>query len=330
MVANRHVRAALKAVGGIGAQAKFFGSGAHILRLEAGALQEDIDRLFLDFRIEPPHHSGQSRRAGLIGDHLHLAAQNMLFIIKRRELLTLGSPPNHNDRPGRSFGGSEQVIIKGVKRLARLEHHEIGHVHDVIDAAQADLLQSFPKPVGAGAHLDTADHPRHVARTELRLFQTDIDIFFDRLGSVAQRLQRFIRDTGDTQRLTAQGAHLACNPDHAVPVGPVGGHLHIIDHIFFPHAQVLGKWLAHLRILRQYQEPLMVLRESQLPAAAHHPLTFHAAQLAHLDGKGLFRRLLLRHHAARQRHRHFVAGLEIPGAADNGPLLAAIKNAVDR
>ena len=77
---------------------------------------------------------------------------------------------------GRAFGLSaplccDQMIIERVQRLADLQHHVVRHVHDVVDAADADLLQRVAQPVRAGANLHAVHHARRVARTQLRILE---------------------------------------------------------------------------------------------------------------------------------------------------------------
>ena len=40
-----------------------------------------------------------------------------------------------------SAATGDEMIIKRVQRLADFEHHVIRHVHDVVDAADADFFQ---------------------------------------------------------------------------------------------------------------------------------------------------------------------------------------------
>ena len=44
-----------------------------------------------------------------------------------------------------------------MKRLAHLEHHVVGDIHDVVDRTKTDGLETLTKPVGAGSDLDAFD-----------------------------------------------------------------------------------------------------------------------------------------------------------------------------
>ena len=44
----------------------------------------------------------------------------------------------------------DEMIIKGVQWLADFQHDEIGHVHDVVDAADADFFQRRRSQSGLG------------------------------------------------------------------------------------------------------------------------------------------------------------------------------------
>src|SRR6476469_537767 len=75
--------------------------------------------------------------------------------------------------------------------------------------------------------------------------------------------------------------------------------------------------LADLCFRRKNQEPVTVLRQSQLARATEHSLRLHAAELARFDLE------IAHEYRARQRERNFVADLVILRAANDLALLAA-------
>src|SRR5437773_10155083 len=44
------------------------------------------------------------------------------------------------------------VAVKCMRRLAKLQHHEVRHVDDVVDRANADTLNFRAQPLRAGTH----------------------------------------------------------------------------------------------------------------------------------------------------------------------------------
>ena len=82
-----------------------------------------------------------------------------------------------------------------------------------------------------------------------------------------------------------------------------------------PGAQVVGERAPDLevRVLArpEHQDPLVVLGQPELAARAQHPVRDHATQPPLLDLE------LPRQHGAHRGERNHVAGLEIPGAADD-------------
>ena len=62
------------------------------------------------------------------------------------------------------------MVIERMEGLACLEHHEVGHVHDIVDAADADLFERRAQPIGTRTDLHPAHDPGDVARTQVRVF----------------------------------------------------------------------------------------------------------------------------------------------------------------
>ncbi len=122
----------------------------------------------------PAHNSGQRKGFGFVGNQEHVNRERALLAVQSRELFTGRGAPNDNGSLAASAPG-EPVAVKRVERLAGFEHHEISHIHHVVDAAQTDLLQSVLQPVGAGPNLHAADHARGVTGTKLGVVDADGD-----------------------------------------------------------------------------------------------------------------------------------------------------------
>ena len=95
---------------------------------------------------------------------------------RRMTIVGQASPPVRGRRD--ACPTLEQVIIKRVQRLADFEHHVVGHIHHVVDAADADLLQRALQPIRARGDLHAAHHARRVTRAQLRIFDPHRHQFF--------------------------------------------------------------------------------------------------------------------------------------------------------
>jgi hypothetical protein len=63
-----------------------------------------------------------------------------------------------DDDGGFAGGGpGDELVVEGVEGLAGLEHHVIGDVDHIVDAAQPDFFEGRLQPVRAGADFDAAN-----------------------------------------------------------------------------------------------------------------------------------------------------------------------------
>ena len=82
----------------------------------------------------------------------------MLRSVEADESLTIKSLPEPQAGQLGLAGSSdygEALAVEGVQGLPRLQHHKIGYVNDVVDRANAGLLQALLQPGGRGGHLQT-------------------------------------------------------------------------------------------------------------------------------------------------------------------------------
>ena len=216
----------------------------------------------------------------------------------------------------------QQMVIKGVQRLARFQHHVIGHIHHVADAADADLFQGALQPIRAGGDLHAANHAGRVTRAQLRIFDPHRHQLFDAAAGFGEL------DLRQLQRVAGHGADLARDADDAVQVGPVRRDFQVIDHVAAGPAEILGERLADLGVLAQDEQPLHLVPQAEFLRRTHHAVRFDAANLADLDGEGRLARLGGQA-VARQDERHLVAGLEVLRAADDLALALAVVDPAD-
>ena len=57
--------------------------------------------------------------------------------------------------------------IESMQWLSGLEHHKVGHVHDIIDAADTNFLEGAAQPIRAGPNSDAANDAGRVAGTKV-------------------------------------------------------------------------------------------------------------------------------------------------------------------
>ncbi len=105
------------------------------------------------------------------------------------------------------------MIIERVERLAHFEHHKVGDVHHVVDAADADFLEVLLEPIGAGSHFDAPHDARGVTRAQFGIFQPHVHL---RLHRGRARLVQAGGHGGPFERIAAQRAQFAGDADDAV------------------------------------------------------------------------------------------------------------------
>ena len=261
----------------------------------------------------------------LWGDQLMIILSRALLAVEGREFLARGGWPDHDGRERARAGLGQEVVVERVQRLAGLEHHIVGDIHHVADAAHPHLLEGGPEPVRARADLDALDDAGHVARAQVRCLEADANQIRRRRGGRVLRQGR----VRQAQRVAGQRADLAGDADDAIQVGPVGGDFQVINHVAARPAEILGERLAHAGVGREDEQSLDGVRQPQFLGGAHHAVGLDAANLAHLDRHGSFARLGGQRHAG-QDQRDFIAGREILRAADDLPLAPAVLDAAHR
>ncbi len=271
-----------------------------------------------DLAVEPTHDAGEGDALGFVGDQQRIASQFMFLLVKCGELLADDGVSHDDHRLDRTIGLCEQMVVERVQRLAGLKHHVVGHVNDVVDAADTNPLERVAQPTRTGADLHAANDSGIVTRAMFRVVKPHID----ERGSVLIA-RRQVGNLRQTKRVAGQRADLEGDANDAVPVRPVGRHLEVVNHIVSAATQVLGERLSNLRVSWQEHQPNSVLSKAQFLRRTHHALRLDAADFTDFD----LERLLSRfggHHATGRRQRHLAANLEVRRAADNLPLAHAV------
>ena len=72
---------------------------------------------------------------------------------------------------------SQCVCVKGMERLAKLQHDVVGGVCDIVDRSDAKRLQPGLQPIGRWSDLHTFDVTATITRTEIRVGDGDREDF---------------------------------------------------------------------------------------------------------------------------------------------------------
>ncbi len=123
-------------------------------RIPVRRLEQDRGGLRPDLGRPPAHDAGERHRAPGIRDDQHRVVERARDLVQR--LKRLAGPRAPHDQPV----PVDAVVVEGVHRLPRFEHHVVGHVDDVVDRAHPSRLEAPPHPLGSRSHAHTLDHGR--------------------------------------------------------------------------------------------------------------------------------------------------------------------------
>ena len=222
------------------------------------------------------------------------------------------------------FAPADEVIIERVQRLADFEHHEVGYINHVADAAYADLFQHRPKPVRARTDLHAFQNARRVTRAKPGV----VNPHHDRLFAVGFGLR--IPEFRHPQRFARQRRYFPGDADDAVPIRTVRRDFEIIHHVPRCAVEIFRKRFAQRRIGWENQEAVHLVGQAQFLGRTHHALTGDAEHFSFLDDERFFLAGLQRQREVRQDQRHLVAGVVVLCAADDRSLAPAVIDLADR
>ena len=303
LVAGGSVHLALEADGSLAHEVEVAARAGDVALVEAGALEQDVDRGVVNLGVEAAHDTRQRHRAAaVVGDDGHVARERALLAVERGELLALLGGAHHDVALAVALGKLAQV--KGVQWLAREVHHVVGDVHDVVDGSATGGDDTASQPLGAGADLHAANDARHVAAAELG----GVDAHVHEVGRARTFLARNGRQL-DVRVLVQHGTHLGGHAHVGEAVGAVGRDLAVEHDV--ARAVVLRERHAHGGVRRQNHDAGVIAAEAKLALGAVHAAGLHAAELALLDLE------VAGEHGADHGHDDFVALVEVLGAADD-------------
>ena len=270
-------------------------------RVPIGAFKEHIDSLISAARQLAAHDPGKALGALVIHDHHLTGRQRIGLAVQRQQLLA--ALRGHDPQLARDLGRVEDM-----QRAVQVIGEEVGDIDQRRNRAQADSHEPRLQPSGARPVLDATDQTAGKERAALGL---EARIYLDRhrTGEAPRHRLDFER----FQHTQTPRRQIARNAAHAQRIGTVRGDLdvdHRIDRLGAMLGQPVGEPLADLAV-RELDDAVMLVAQLQLAFRTHHPVAFHAADLADA-----------------QRHvdaGHIIAGL---GQHDRDPR-AGIRRAAD-
>ena len=172
-----------------------------------------------------------------------------------------------------------------MKRLAKLEKHEVRDVHHVIYRATSDSCQPFLQPLRRRTHFYALDGEAHIARSAFCI----LDVYANRCRSICLScLERLAHlRTGQFARNAVQ-FHIGVNvAGHAIVrscVHAIGRNLVLNDGLGLDMKIILSRH-THGGVFRKDLDAFVALAYSQLVLCADHPEALHSANLRFLNLK---------------------------------------------
>ncbi len=200
----------------------------------------------------------------VIGDDHHRRIERVLLAVQRGQALALA---RHAD----DDAALDLVGVKGVQRARHVEGDVVGDVHQRRNRAQADGQQLVLHPLRRRAVRHTPDGPPDIQRAGVQRLDGHADGAGEGSGhrggvqaALDQRLQA--AQTGRRQ--------IAGDAAHPGAIGAVGGEVDV-DHRI-AQARVIGVARADRRVVRQFDDAVMLVGQLQLALGAHHAVGFDA------------------------------------------------------
>ena len=262
--------ALLEAQGRLAAQLQARGGAADGARVEIGHLEQDGGGRGRDLAVAAAHDAGQTHGPAAVADHERLRVEFALHAVER------GQPFARARAAGAQFAAAHEVMVEGVQGLARLQHHVVGYVDDVVDGAHTRAQEALLHPRRRRPHLDALDDAGGEAGAEVGRLDCDGDELTDATPGVAVGAIWF------AQGLAGDGGHLAREAEHAEQVGAVRPGRDVEHDV----ADGLDQGHARARVRGQHEDAVVVVAEAQLALAQHHARRLHAADGAQLQTGG--------------------------------------------
>lgn len=215
------VDAALEAVARLAVQPEPARGLAHAPRVEVRALEQHVRGALVNLALGAAHHAGERDRARVVSDREIARFERAVLAVERAQLLArLGRAHAHR--------AAHAIEIERVQRLAELEHHEVRHVDDVVDAAHPCGFELVDDPLGRRRHAHAAHDAGRVTRAARAIFDRDAHVLRRGVARLAWRELR------EAELAAEQRAHLARDAEHRGPVAAVRRELEVEHRVARP------------------------------------------------------------------------------------------------
>ena len=278
---GRHVGvgSAFEAERGVGAQAVAACAFAHRHGVEVGCFDKDIRRGVRHPAVEPAEDTGQTHRPFSIANHQVFGREFVFHTIQRGERFPFLRPFD-DDLVSGHFRH-----VEGMKRFAAFEHHEISDVHHIVLGVQADGVQPFLEPLGAGADFHPFDRHAHIARSTRRVFHPHCHgqrfrVIDPESRYIGQRSCRRCSVGGQV------GSQVTGYPVVRSGIDTVRGQTHF-EHVFILHMKYLRSRRPHFGCRVEYDNSVVGCPNANLIFCTEHPERLHAPNFGLFDFESL-------------------------------------------
>ena len=148
---------------------------------EQGALDQDVFGAGCNLAPLAPHDPGDGGGSLCVGDNQHGGVELPVDSVKRADCLALGGPAHDDGTVGK------RPIVKGVERVAALQHHIVCDIDNQRNRAHPAHLQTVRHPVGRLPVLHACQDARRVAGAEIRRVHPDLRERVDRIAGFGER-----------------------------------------------------------------------------------------------------------------------------------------------
>ena len=251
----------LEAGGRVAALSQSPGGFPDIVPGKLGRLKQQLCRMLGDFAVQAAHDARQGYGAVAVADHQVIGGQGEFLFVQRLDLFPVLRPA-HDDLPLLKL-----IHVKGMHRLADLQQHIVGDIHNVGNAAQAAQGQVPFHPPGALADGDVPHPVSQIAGAQVRRFHRNVQIRILVIGNGIIGRRHL--------QLLAEGRRdFPGNTQNALTIRPVRSDGDVENRIV--QADHIPDVIPGRRILRQVQQTvylgawIQVFVQAQfLPGAQH-------------------------------------------------------------
>jgi len=241
--------------------------------VEIRCLKQHMARGVRDLALQAAHDARDADRPAAIGDHQHVGAERMVRAVERGHALALGGAADDDSRWLTGLPRSQPVIVKGMQRLAQLEHHIVGDVDHVADGALTCQPQAALHPERRGANGDVADQCGTIARAEVRVGDLDLNL------ALNGRARGLHLDGGGVERPACQRRYFAGHPEDREAAGQIGRQIDLQHRV----PEIVDKGHAHGSVIGKQHDAGVLVGDLELELGANHARGFHATDPGALE-----------------------------------------------